>query len=117
MPDEQHPDAPRYLIEFTEPALVEADAAYLRISEQVGLEYAIRWYEGLFVAAEALSSLPRIHSIAPENDFSTLAPPRGAVISPIASCFTLLSRLKTNPKVLFVSYTSGMGQKIICLNR
>jgi plasmid stabilization system protein ParE len=58
----------RYLVEFTEPALVEADAVYLWLSEQTGLEYAIRWYEGLFLAAQELSSLPRIHAIAPENE-------------------------------------------------
>lgn len=64
----QEADAPHYLVEFTEPALLEADGAYLWFSERVGLEYAIRWYEGLFVAAQRLSSLPRANAIAPEND-------------------------------------------------
>ncbi len=65
---EPEADLPGYLVEFTEPALVEADAVYLWLSEQVSLEYAIRWYEGLFVVAQSLSSLPRINPIAPEND-------------------------------------------------
>lgn len=65
---DQDAGLPRYLVEFTEPALLEADAAYLWFSEHMGLEYAIRWYEGLFLAAEELSSLPRTNAIAPEND-------------------------------------------------
>ena len=65
---QQDENVPRYLVEFTEPALVEADAVYLRLSERSGPEYAIRWYEGLFIAAKDLSSLPRIHAIAPENE-------------------------------------------------
>jgi len=58
----------RYLVEFTEPALIDADAAYLWLSEQAGPEYAIRWYEGLFEAVQSLASLPRVHAVAPEND-------------------------------------------------
>lgn len=65
---EQETDAPHYLVEFTEPALVEADGVYLWLSEQTGLEYAIRWYEGLFIAAQSLSSLPHSNAIAPESD-------------------------------------------------
>ena len=62
-------DAPRrYLVEFTEPALADADGVYLWLSQQTGPEHAVRWYEGLFEAAQTLSSLPRIHAIAPEND-------------------------------------------------
>ncbi len=61
-------DMPHYLVEFTEPALVESDAVYLWLSEAVGLEYSVRWYEGLFAAAQSLSVLPRSHALAPEND-------------------------------------------------
>ena len=62
-------DAPRrYLVEFTEPALADADGLYLWLSPQVDPEYAARWYEGLFEAAQALSSMPRMHAVAPEND-------------------------------------------------
>lgn len=65
----QQPESSRrYLVEFTEPALMEADAAYLWVSEQSGPEYATLWYEGLFEAVQKLSSLPRIHAVAPEND-------------------------------------------------
>ena len=65
----QQTDLPRrYLVEFTEPALMEADAAYLSLSERAGPEYAIRWYEGLFEAAQGLSSFPHSHAVAPEND-------------------------------------------------
>ena len=35
--------------------------------ETVGLEQALLWYEGLFAAAQELSTLPRIHAIASEN--------------------------------------------------
>ena len=59
---------PRYLVEFTEVAQAEADAVYLWLSERVGLDYAIRWYEGLLLAARELSALPRANSIAPESD-------------------------------------------------
>lgn len=65
----QEADAPHYLVEFTEPALVEADAAYLWLSGLIGPEAAFLWYEGLFLAAEVLSSLPRVHPIAPEDAF------------------------------------------------
>jgi hypothetical protein len=41
-PDEQDWDALHYLVEFTEPTLVEADAAYLWFSEQAGPDYAVR---------------------------------------------------------------------------
>ncbi len=68
MADETDDELPRYLVEFTEPALMEADAAYLNLSTQRGLDYAIRWYEGLFLAAQNLSTLPQCHAIAPEND-------------------------------------------------
>ncbi len=68
MPGEIEDELPRYLVEFTEPALMEADAAYLSLSTQSGPDYAIRWYEGLFLAAQTLSTLPRSHAIAPEND-------------------------------------------------
>lgn len=65
----QQPEASRrYLVEFTEPALIEVDAAYLWVSEQSGPEYAIRWYAGLFEAAQGLYSLPRVYAVAPEND-------------------------------------------------
>jgi len=65
---EQDSDGPHYLVEFTEPAQIEADAVYLWFSERVGLDYAIRWYEGLLLAARELSSLPRANPIAPESD-------------------------------------------------
>lgn len=65
---EQSEAPQRYQVEFTEPALADADAAYLRLSHQAGPEYAIRWFEGLFEAAQGLSSFPRSHAVAPEND-------------------------------------------------
>lgn len=65
---EQDSEPVHYLVEWTEPALLEADAAYLRLSQYPGPDYAILWYEGLFVAGETLSTLPRIHSVAPENE-------------------------------------------------
>lgn len=65
---EQDSEPARYLVEWTEPALLEADAAYLRLSQYPSPDYAILWYEGLFVAGETLSMLPRIHSVAPENE-------------------------------------------------
>lgn len=69
MPKHNGPDSPpSYLVEFTEPALVDADTAYLSLSARVGPGYAIRWYEGLFEAAQGLSSFPRSHAVAPEND-------------------------------------------------
>lgn len=68
MADDMDDELPRYLVEFTEPALIEADAAYLNLSTQRGPDYAILWYEGLFLAAQTLSTLPRSHAIAPEND-------------------------------------------------
>lgn len=68
MADDRDEELPRYLVEFTEPALMEADSAYLTLSTQRGLDYAIFWYEGLFLAAQTLSTLPRSHAIAPEND-------------------------------------------------
>lgn len=68
MADGMDEELPRYLVEFTEPALMEADAAYLTLSAQAGPEFAIRWYEGLFLAVQTLSTLPRSHAIAPEND-------------------------------------------------
>lgn len=55
-------------MEFTEPALADADTAYLNISASLGPDYAILWYEGLFEAAQALSSMPYANSLAPEND-------------------------------------------------
>lgn len=64
----QDADVPHYLVEWTETALIEADAAYLGFSQQRGPEYAILWYEGLFSAAQSLSSLPKAHPIAAEND-------------------------------------------------
>lgn len=67
-PNEEPRRARRYIVEFTEPALAEADAAYLWLSKQADPEYAVRWYEGLFVAAQTLSFQPRMHAIAPEND-------------------------------------------------
>jgi len=65
---EQDSDGLHYLVEFTEPAQIEADAVYLWLSERIGLDYAIRWYEGLFLVARELSSLPRANPIAPESD-------------------------------------------------
>jgi hypothetical protein len=62
---EQEADGPHYLVEFTEPAQIEADAVYLWLSERMGLDYAIRWYEGFLLAARELSSLPRANPIAP----------------------------------------------------
>lgn len=66
-PPEQDSEPIHYLVEWTEPALIEADAAYLRFSQYAGPENAILWYEGLFVTGETLSSLPRANPIAPEN--------------------------------------------------
>ena len=65
---EQDSEPMRYLVEWTEPALLEADAAYLRLSQNAGPDYAALWYAGLFIAGETLSSLPRMHSVAPENE-------------------------------------------------
>lgn len=66
---DQDADSPHYLVEFTEPALMEADSAYLWLSGLVGPESAFLWYEGLFLAAQILSTLPRAHAIAPEDAF------------------------------------------------
>ena len=65
---EQDSEGPRYLVEFTDPAQAEADAIYLQLSESLGLDFAFRWYEGLLLAANKLSFLPRANPIAPEND-------------------------------------------------
>lgn len=61
-------EPPHYLVEWSEPALLEADTAYLAVSGYAGPDDAFRWYAGLFEAGETLSSLPGIHPIAPESD-------------------------------------------------
>ena len=61
-------EPPHYFVEWSEPALLEADEAYLGISERSGPDAAFLWYEGLFEAGETLSSMPRIHPIAREDE-------------------------------------------------
>ncbi len=117
----QEPDADpvRYLVEFTEPALAEADAAYLWLSEHSSLDYAIRWYEGLFVAAQGLSFLPRSQAIAPENDRYDVevrrllyyGPSRRRTGTVYRILFYIIEPQKTTMRVSSASCTFGTAQK------
>lgn len=58
----------RYEVSISEPAETEASEAYLWLSQHRGPEFAGRWYRGLLDAIAGLSTFPRLHPIAREND-------------------------------------------------
>jgi plasmid stabilization system protein ParE len=60
-----------YRVEISSVAEVEADSAFLSISQVLSFEKARHWYEGLLSAIESLSEMPRRCSLARENDYFT----------------------------------------------
>src|SRR4051794_618642 len=56
-----------YVIEFTDTAAAEADAAYLWLSRR-SPDLAIRWYGGLLQQVRRLETFPNRCALAPEND-------------------------------------------------
>jgi len=57
---------PFYEVRLTEPAEIEVDAAVLHLA-RFSPESATRWHEGLVVALQSLSQIPRRCPLAPEN--------------------------------------------------
>ena len=58
-----------YHIEISSVAEVEADRAFLRMSQATSIEKASQWYAGLLKAIESLSQMPKRCSLARENDY------------------------------------------------
>ncbi|MBD2181932.1 type II toxin-antitoxin system RelE/ParE family toxin [Planktothrix sp. FACHB-1355] len=59
----------KYHIEISSVAEVEADRAFLRMSQATSIEKANQWYAGLLKAIESLSQMPKRCSLARENDY------------------------------------------------
>ena len=56
-----------YRIEITEQAIADADMAYEWMNEHISIEYAEKWYQGLFKQMETLKRLPGRCPIARES--------------------------------------------------
>ncbi|MCL1470181.1 hypothetical protein LAY57_05755 [Argonema antarcticum A004/B2] len=59
----------KYHVEISSVAEVEADSAFLRMSQVTSLEQASQWYAGLLKAIASLSQMPKRCSLARENDY------------------------------------------------
>lgn len=59
----------RYFIEISSVAEVEADNAFLRLSQLTSPEKARQWYDGLLLAIESLSQMPKRCPLARENQY------------------------------------------------
>ena len=66
-PDEDNDDPPVYDVRLSEPAEAEIDALYLRLSA-FSPDAAARWHEGLLVAIQSLTQLPRRCALVPEPE-------------------------------------------------
>lgn len=68
MSQEDGESAPLYRLDITDVAEEEASRTYLWLSQNVSLEYAKRWYNGLLLEISKLPSTARHWPIAREND-------------------------------------------------
>ncbi|RUS97591.1 hypothetical protein DSM106972_083280 [Dulcicalothrix desertica PCC 7102] len=59
----------KYRVDISSVAEVEADDAFLRLSQITSPTTASQWYAGLLQAIESLSQMPKPCSIARENEF------------------------------------------------
>jgi plasmid stabilization system protein ParE len=59
----------KYRIEISSVAEVEADGAFLRLSQVTSPTKASQWYLGLLQAIESLSQMPKRCPLARENEY------------------------------------------------
>ena len=58
-----------YRLDVSSVASDEADRAALNIANVLGVERAQEWYEGLLLAMESLTTMPKRCALARENEF------------------------------------------------
>ncbi len=58
-----------YRLDVSSVASDEADRAALNIANMLGVDRAKNWYEGLLLAMDSLTTMPRRCALARENEF------------------------------------------------